>query len=37
MIKSASDPCLGLAYAELLVKASITFTVTRSDRRAPLV
>jgi len=33
MIESASDLCLGLAYAELLVKASITFTLTRSGRR----
>jgi hypothetical protein len=37
MIESACDLCLGLGYAELLVKASITFTVMRSDRRAPLV
>jgi hypothetical protein len=43
MIDSTSGLRLGLAYAELLVKASITFTLTRSGRRfsqfvrAPLV
>jgi len=33
MIESNSDLRLGLAYAELLVKASIAFTVSRQGRR----